>query len=213
MKDNGSKHFLIIINLCCFLRAINSVYSYTSCSSTRIYPPSIHIKTVQRHSSLFYTSFQSRSIADRRQRHRTTRFSSDREDTPDNEVKLILGDDLSKNIASVGSEHGYLSAAKRRAEEYAKRRTEEAQQESSKTISAGVNNNNYGPSDLSSWRGFANDGFESSAGNDGKDGWEVKGGILMLDAKQKDQTSTTDTQSGDAGLFLFDEKNDGKLIL
>ena len=146
---------------------------------------------------------------------------SESDESPETQSKLILGDDLSKGIASIGNELGYLTAAKKRAEEYAKRRAQDEQQalkskekEASKDDKAAAVNN-YGPGDLSSWRGFANDGFEASAGNDGEDGWNVQGGILLVNGRQNDRTSNTDTQSGDKKLFLFEDNssNEGKLIL
>jgi len=192
--------------------ALTSVSSYTSHSTV----PSNH-----RGYRLFNHPSISRTFITR-----PTHLSSQNENSPEKEVKLILGEDLSKNIASVGSEQGFLAAAKRRAEEHAKKREEEEkkkamfleqEKEEATTVSLNNKNHNYGPGDLSSWNGFVNDGFEASAGNDGEDGWEVKGGILLFkDEKQnnnRDASGTSTIVTKDTELFLFDEKNDGKLIL
>jgi hypothetical protein len=137
-------------------------------------------------------------------------------DDSDNQAKLILGDDLSKGIAGLGSEQGYLAAAKKRAEEYARKRSQQVDHENEvvKPKHEKAASNNYGPGELSAWRGFANDGFEASAGNDGEDGWEVKEGIILtLDSNQKTKSPPPETLATDGKLFLFDNDNDGKLIL
>ena len=89
------------------------------------------------------------------------------------EPELILGDNVQKAIEGMGSESGYLAAAKKRNEEARRKALEEAAREEEERAPREPSSANYGPGDLSSFQGFANDGFEASAGNDSLGGWDL----------------------------------------
>mmetsp|Transcript_24108 Transcript_24108/g.29688 ORF Transcript_24108/g.29688 Transcript_24108/m.29688 type:complete len:189 (+) Transcript_24108:98-664(+) len=118
---------------------------------------------------------KSTSISVIHQRKITSIKSSNNEE--EEEQGLILGDAISDSLQSLGSEAGYLAAARKRNEEAKAKLQEEVRKEEEETEakrrakeSLGVEDN-YGPGDLSGFVGFKNDGFEASAGNDETGGW------------------------------------------
>ncbi len=135
-------------------------------------------------------------------------------DNQEEEQELILGSSLTDALQGIGSEAGYLAAAKRRSEEGKARLAEQVRKEEEeaealrrKKMEAGVEDN-YGPGDLSGWKGFADDGFEASAGNDDTGGWGE------LKAKSADEESGDGEE--EPKLFLFgddDNSANGGLIL
>lgn len=134
-------------------------------------------------------------------RHQIQLNSSNQEEskTDESPPELILGSKLSESLQSIGSEAGYLSAAKKRAEEgKAKlmeqiRREEEEAEAYRRARAEGGDVYNSGPADMSEWRGFANDGFEESDGF--ADGFG--------EFKKKDDEEDVKGEEEEPKLFLF----------
>ena len=115
---------------------------------------------------------------------------------------------LIKGLSSLGSEAGYLEAARKRNEEAkAKLREqvrleeEEAERKRQEKQQRGGSESNYGPGDLSNFQGFQNDGFEASAGNDQVGGWS-KEAIRV-------EEDTTEEKQEEPKLFLFGDDEQG----
>jgi hypothetical protein len=107
-----------------------------------------------------------------------------------------------EGLSSLGSEAGYLEAARKRNEEAkAKLREqvrleeEEAERKRQEKLQRGAGESNYGPGDLSNFKGFENDGFEASAGNDQEGGWSKEAIRAEEDAIEEKQEEPK--------LFLF----------
>jgi hypothetical protein len=122
-------------------------------------------------------------------------YSSQQNGDP-NESILVQG------LSSLGSEAGYLEAARKRNEEAkAKLREqvrleeEEAERKRQEKLQRGTSESNYGPGDLSNFKGFENDGFEASAGNDQVGGWSQE-------AIRAEEDNTEDKEE-EPKLFLF----------
>lgn len=97
--------------------------------------------------------------------------------TEDEGDKLILGAEIGQALNDIGSEAGYLDAARKRNEEgkaklleQVRLEEEEAERKRKEREAKGAEGN-YGPGDLSDFKGFADDGFEASEGNDSEGGW------------------------------------------
>ena len=127
--------------------------------------------------------------------------------------ELVLGKELSDGLQSIGSEAGYLAAAKKRSEEarakmYEQIRLEEERAESiRKDREENGPVNNAGPGDMSSWQGFADDGFDASAADGQDGGW---GEIQVVGADGS--ISNGEAGGADGGeeqkLFLFGDEED-----
>lgn len=127
--------------------------------------------------------------------------------------KLILGAEVGEALNDIGSEAGYLDAARKRNEEgKAKlmeqvRLEEEEAERKRKEREAKGSEGNYGPGDMSEFKGFADDGFEASEGNDSEGGW----------TKPPEPEEEAEGDGEEPKLFLFgDEDGDtdaGGLIL
>ncbi len=104
-------------------------------------------------------------------------LNSSNDDNSDEPEGLILGKEISEGLQTLGSEAGYLAAARKRNEEakaklmeQVRKEEEEAEALRQKKKEEGVQDN-YGPGDMSGWKGFKDDGFEASEGNDDTGGW------------------------------------------
>jgi len=125
--------------------------------------------------------------------------------------KLYVGEDARKSIQSLGVNFGYLEANKKRTQEAKEKyleevRREEEEVEARRKEKEATNGDesleNYGPGDLNEFKGFVNDGYEDSVGNDSEGGW---GDIKAAEAEEGE----------DSKLLLLDADDDetGKLIL
>lgn len=121
-------------------------------------------------------------------------FSSPHDD--DQGESLIL-----QGLSSLGSEAGYLDFARKRNEaakskmkEQVRLEEEEAERKRQEKLQRGAGHANYGPGDLSTFTGFANDGFEASAGNDQVGGWSQEAIRIEEDNEEKQE---------EPKLFLF----------
>ena len=112
----------------------------------------------------------------------TTFLSSEEADNGDNdEPKLYVGENVQKAIEALSSQSGIMEASRKRNDmarlkvQEEARREEEENRERMKRLEEGGDGNgdekNYGPGDMSSFKGFANDGFVASAGNDDQLKW------------------------------------------
>jgi len=134
--------------------------------------------------------------------------------TEDEGDKLILGADVGQALNEIGNEAGYLDAARKRNEEgkaklmeQVRLEEEEAERKRKEREAKGAEGN-YGPGDLSAFKGFGDDGFKASEGNDAEGGW------TKPDEPEEDEEGDGDDEPK---LFLFgDEDGDadaGGLIL
>ena len=139
-------------------------------------------------------------------------LKSTNDDSSDNAEEapqeLILGKEISDQLQTLGSEAGYLAAARKRNEEAkAKlmedlRREEEEAEAMRQAKKEHGNKNNYGPTDMSGYIGFTDDGFEESEGSE--DGWGKAG------------EGDTGGEEEEPKLFLFgdeEKSSDSGLIL
>lgn len=116
----------------------------------------------------------------------------------DQPQELIIGKNLSEGLQSIGSETGYLAAAKKRNEEAKAKLLEQIRLEEEeaerirKDRELNGNVNNCGPGDMSTWVGFKNDGFEESEGEDGS-AWGERSDIQIAGQEGQQQ------QGGDDG--------------
>ena len=130
----------------------------------------------------------------------------------DDSQGLIIGSDMSNALQKLGSEGGYLDAARKRNEEakaklmeQVRKEEEEAEALRKAKMESGVEDN-YGPGGLSSWKGFKDDGFEESEGNDDSGGWgqlkEVESGEGEEEEPKLFLFGDDDDTSGGSGLIL-----------
>ena len=133
--------------------------------------------------------------------------------TEDGGDKVILGADVGQALYDIGSEAGYLDAARKRNEEgkvklmeQVRLEEEEAERKRKEREEKGAEGND-GPGDLSDFKGFADDGFEANEGNDSEGGWR----------KPEEPEEEAEGDDDEPKLFLFgDEDGDadaGGLIL
>ena len=129
---------------------------------------------------------------------RTSLYSSN-----DEEELLILGSGISEALQGLGSEAGYLDAARKR-NEAAKakmlediRLEEEAAERKRREREERGNEGNFGPGDMSAYVDFTNDGFEESGGNDETGGWEVN------------EQPSNEVEEEEPKLFLFGDDDAG----
>ena len=134
--------------------------------------------------------------------------------TEDGGDKVILGADVGQALYDIGSEAGYLDAARKRNEEgkvklmeQVRLEEEEAERKRKEHEEKQGAEGNYGPGDLRDFKGFADDGFEASEGNDSEGGWR----------KPEEPEEEAEGDDDEPKLFLFgDEDGDadaGGLIL
>eukprot|EP00555_Chaetoceros_dichaeta_P002422 CAMPEP_0198251106 /NCGR_PEP_ID=MMETSP1447-20131203/2053_1 /TAXON_ID=420782 /ORGANISM="Chaetoceros dichaeta, Strain CCMP1751" /LENGTH=190 /DNA_ID=CAMNT_0043936055 /DNA_START=38 /DNA_END=610 /DNA_ORIENTATION=+ len=126
--------------------------------------------------------------------------------------KLILSDDVVEAIGSLGANGGYLDAAKKRNEEAKKKlledsRREEEEAEAWRREKANkADGDDFGPKDMSKFKGFLDDGYEDSEGNDEAGGW---GYVPEKEVEEE--------KEDEPKLFLFgdddDDAEEKKLIL
>jgi hypothetical protein len=135
--------------------------------------------------------------------------SSPNDDNEENE--LIIGG-MSDALQKLGAEGGYLAAAKARNEEAKAKMMEQVRKEEEEAEAyrqakkESGTADNFGPGDLSDFKGFADDGFENSVGNDDTGGWgEVK------------EAGAEEEEEEEPKLFLFGDDDNtsdaGGLIL
>ena len=128
------------------------------------------------------------------------------------ESSLFLGEDVQKSIESLGQGDSYLQAARARNNEEARLRLleqerleEEEAERKRRARKENGNESNFGPGDLSTFKGFIDDGFEASQGSDEEGAWG--------EIRQNEETS----DENEPKLFLFGDEdgsdNDSGLIL
>lgn len=209
-----SRSYLAIIGTC-FLSCRTVVNSFQISLSS----PIQHVQHVQHVEHQQYQHHQHHH-QQHQQKQKNTRstfqlYSSNDENTntnePEPEAELILGKNISDALQGLGSEAGYLAAAKKRSEveklkllEKERREEEEAEAMRQRKAEFGVDNN-YGPtdSDFEGWTGFQEDGFDASA--DDATGWDGhKAGEEGGDEGEGDAPSLWlgDEPSSDSGLLL-----------
>lgn len=142
---------------------------------------------------------------------------------------LLLGDEVLKNIQALGTDNGYLEAAKIRNAEGKKKLLEQAAREereaaerlkkreeaaaaAAAAAEAGDDyaEGNAGPGDMSTFAGFADDGYEAS--EESSEGWNT-GEIAVPDENAAGNDAASKEEPS---LLLFDDNKDGeegKLIL
>ena len=155
-------------------------------------PPPSYSSTLQKSSSLS-----------------SSQDENDETNIPD--TTLIIGDEFSNALKTIATEAGYLNAARKRNLEAKAKLMEQLQQEEMeaerirKEREEKGNPDNYGPTDMTSFVDFKDDGFESSEGNDETGGWsELKTkGKLEEDGEKKEEPK----------LFLFGDDDDDNKIL
>jgi hypothetical protein len=132
--------------------------------------------------------------------------SSNLHSTPQDEEPsgLIIGEDMSSALQGIGSEAGYLDYAKKRNEEAKAKLQEQIRLEEEETErkrrekEEKGGEGNYGPGDLSEFKGFADDGFEASVGNDETGGWG-----------EVDEPKEEEAEEDEPKLFLFGDDDAG----
>ena len=130
------------------------------------------------------------------------------------EPNLILGNDIKKSIEGLGQGDGYLQAARARNNEEARlkmleqeRLEQEEAERKRQARSQGNGESNFGPGDLSDFKGFADDGFEASLGNDKELAWG------KLQGQNEENTEDDEEENK---LFLFgddDGSSDGSGLI
>mmetsp|Transcript_4270 Transcript_4270/g.6250 ORF Transcript_4270/g.6250 Transcript_4270/m.6250 type:complete len:197 (+) Transcript_4270:191-781(+) len=132
-------------------------------------------------------------------------------DEPEEE-QLILGSKMSESLQKLGTEAGYLEAARKRNidakakyMEQIRKEEEEAEAIRRAKKETGVSGN-FGPGDMTGWSGFKDDGFEDSEENDESGGW---GEIKSAEGEGEGGDGPTlfvpgsdDAASGGSGLIL-----------
>ena len=121
--------------------------------------------------------------------NQSIQLNSSNDESNEEPQELILGGKISDSLKELGSEEGWLAAARKRNEEAkAKmmddlRKEEEAAEAKRRAKEESGIQNNYGPEDMSTFKGFINDGFEESEADDATGAWgssqpaeEEKGG-------------------------------------
>lgn len=136
----------------------------------------------------------------------------DGQEKDDGTSKLILSDDIREAIGSLGANAGYLDAAKRRNEEAKKKLLEDSRKEEEEADAwrrekaNKADGDDFGPKDMSQFKGFADDGYEDSVGNDEEGGWGY------VPPKEEEVEEEEESK-----LFLFGDDDDNgeekKLIL
>ncbi len=108
----------------------------------------------------------------------TTALKSSEEGEPD--AKLILGEEAAKALGELGSEEGWLAAAKERTvsakEKYLEeiRLEEEAAEKKRQAKKEALEKGeevNYSAGDMGEYVDFEEDGFDAAKGNDAEGGW------------------------------------------
>ncbi len=135
----------------------------------------------------------------------TTALKATEEDVEPS-AKLILGEEASEALADLGSEEGWLAAAKKRTvdakakyleelrlEEEAAEKKRQAKKEA---LEKGEEVS-YSAGDMGEFVDFGDDGFDSSKGNDAEGGW----GETTAPAEGEPEKEPE--------LFLFDDENKG----
>jgi len=140
--------------------------------------------------------------------------------------ELILGEQMSQALSSIGTtEQSVLDAARRRSEE-AKARYQAAyeqelveaeakrreRQERDRLIEEGRveelrDDANSGPGDMSSFQGFVNDGFEASDENG--DGWVTDGPVVAGGGDDQIDQNNGEQGGEEPQLYLFNEGEGG----
>jgi len=138
-------------------------------------------------------------------------FVGSGQEQDDETKKLILSEDVRDAIGSLGANGGYLNAAKKRNEEAKKKLLEDTRREEEETEAwrrekaNKVDGGDFGPEDMSVFKGFADDGYEDSLGNDEEGGW---GYVPEKEVEEE--------KEAEPKLFLFGDDDDAeekKLIL
>lgn len=137
-------------------------------------------------------------------------LNSSNDENNEEPQELILGDAITDNLKTLGSEEGWLAAAKKRnvdekAKMMEKVRKEEEEAEAKRQAKEHPGaKHNFGPEDMSTYVGFVNDGFEESEADNPDRAWgQTDGG--EEEAKEEEPKLLLfgeDDESSSSGLIL-----------